>query len=313
MANIWTEAADAHSNRFFLKRTQFPRHFKKFKGFLQGYGFEVLAGTQTGKAGFRNLFIGRGFPQLGNGPEFAYLHRNLFSTERIHTEQPLPAALFTGLKYSVDQRMKRLVKTVDDFMPHQLSFGNLIETLLNAGRKVIVHDLIKMTGQKVGDDHPDIGGKKLALFGTRDFLFHLAGKGVSGEFHLNENAFLSWAVFPDHIIPVLDGGDGGGISRRPADTQFLKPFDQGGLGEPWRPLGIAFRGLDLQSLQGHPLSDRWKQHLPPLGGRFLIGRLHVDFQKTVENDHLSGCDELLGRRRHGNGDDSPFQLRISHL
>ena len=59
----------------------------------------------------------------------------------------------------------------------------------------------------------------------------------------------------DHILPVHNGGDGGGVGGGPADPLLLQGPDEGGLGVPGGGLGELLLGLGGRLGQGLPLLE----------------------------------------------------------
>ena len=99
-----------------------------------------------------------------------------------------------------------------------------------------------------------------------------------------EGGYQSRALLP-HIITALDGLHDRGVSGRPANTEFLKSLDQGGLGEPGRWLGgMALRGGfgDHDLIAGGHLGEN---RLTGLVTRALVGLLHVGPAKALVGNH----------------------------
>ena len=89
------------------------------------------------------------------------------------------------------------------------------------------------------------GGGEVGVHDVGEFILHQAGD------HLSQGGGAQVLALLDHILPVQDGGDGGGVGGGPSDAPLLQGLDEGGLGVAGGRLGeVLFR---FQSGQRHPL------------------------------------------------------------
>ena len=122
-------------------------------------------------------------------------------------------------------------------------------------------------------------GGELVVNEVRKVFFEEGDHGEGAE-----GGNQSRALLP-HIITALDCLHDRGVGGRPANTEFLKSLDQGGLGEPGRRLGgVALRSGfgDRDLIAGGHLGEN---RLTGFVTRILVGLLHVGPAKALVGNH----------------------------
>ena len=112
-------------------------------------------------------------------------------------------------------------------LPVCLSFGDRVESFLQAGGEFEFHQIGEVFDQIIIDEQSQIGGNKFSL------------------------------VFDDIHSPLNSGNDGG-VGAGTADTPCFQLFDEGAFGVPGRGLGEMLFRIKLQELQGFALYPQWK-------------------------------------------------------
>ena len=96
--------------------------------------------------------------------------------------------------------LKVPVETVQYVGPVGIPFGNMVELFFHIGGKAKIHQVAEVFHQPAGDD-----------------IAHFFG--------------IKTPAFEADIATLLNGGNNGGVGRRPADAAFFQFFHQGRFGE----------------------------------------------------------------------------------
>ena len=102
--------------------------------------------------------------------------------------------------------MEALIKVCNQILPGLLALLHRIQLVFHVGGEFHIDDILKPLHHQPGDDLPQSRGQQPLV------LLH-------------------------HILPILNGGDGGGIGGGTAHALFLHGLHQRGLGVPGRGLG----------------------------------------------------------------------------
>src|SRR5579884_16706 len=116
------------------------------------------------------------------------------------------------------------------FLPVDAAIGDLVELVFQIGREIVFDVAVEEAGQKGGDQPAAVLGNEATLL-------------------------------KPHILPVLQHLQDRGVSRGPADAQFLEPFDKARLGIARRRLGEVLARRDRPALQ--PLALAHGRQAPP--------------------------------------------------
>ena len=152
-------------------------------------------------------------------------------------------------------------------------------------------ELLGKAAVEAGQDVPPV---LLALFHLVQPFLHVGGKGGIhdvGEFllhqavdHLAQGGGTQ--VFPlfHHILPVQNGGDGGGIGGRTADPLLFQRLDEGGLGIAAGRLGEVLLGGGLVQTHHFPFLQVGQGRL----GRFLVLVLALHIDRHIAGEFQGG-------------------------
>ena len=185
--------------------------------------------------------------------------------------------------------------------------------LLDIRCKIIIENIGEILRQEIVDDNSYIGGKQFAFIGSCEL-------GFLSRFDFpivqRQHTIFPLRSFPIALLDIfalLYGRNGWCIGRRPTDTQFFQFTNQTGLGIAGGSLRETFRCRDRRQCQ-HIAFRQCRQHLVvSFCIAFVIGRLHIHFQETVEFQDLAHGDEVFFPSRNGDGRSRLFQLGITHL
>ena len=122
----------------------------------------------------------------------------------------------------VELCLKAAVEVREHLLPVGLSLLHLVQPLLHLGGEGVVHDIVEFVLHQAGD--------------------HLAQRGGAEVLPLLH-----------HVLPVQDGGDGGGVGGGASDTLLFQSLDEGGLGVPGGGLGEVLVLLQPLPVQRLPL------------------------------------------------------------
>ena len=150
--------------------------------------------------------------------------------------------------------VEALVEVAQNGLIGQLAGLHLVKAVFHAGGELHVDDVVEAVLHKLRDHLAQGGGLELFL------LF-------------------------EHVLPVLDGGDNGGIGGRTAHALFLHGLDQGGLGVAGGRLGkvLLLLGAGVQDLLAlGQLGQRVEDLLGLVVAAFLVHRQKAgEFQALV--------------------------------
>ena len=206
-------------------------------------------------------------------PEPAHLHHHFPAAQVAHLVGLLVGHL-DALPVQLGLRLFQLrVETGVELAQHLLPLGlprlHLVQAALHLGGEVGVHDV-----------------REFLLHQSRDHLAQGGGAQVFALLH--------------HVLPIGDGGDGGGVGGRTAHPLLLQGLDQGGLGEPGRGLGEVLAGGQAVELQGLPLLQVGQGRLGRL--LVLVPALLVNSRKAVELHRGMAGPKAVARRFRFDGD-----------
>ena len=145
---------------------------------------------------------------------------------------PLPVQVLLRL---LQLGVEPLVEVGQEGLPVGISLLYLVQPPFHLGGEVVVHNVVKFVLHQPGDHLPQ-------------------GSGTEGL-----------APLLHHVLPIHDGGDGGGVGGGPADAPLLQGPDEGGLGVPGGGLSEVLAGSQLFMGEGLPLLQVGEG-----GGLFLL-------------------------------------------
>ena len=137
------------------------------------------------------------------------------------------------------------------------------------------------------------GGGEGGIHDVGEFVLHQAGD------HLPQGSGAEVPALLHHVLPVQDGGDGGGVGGGAADALLLQGLDQRGLGVAAGGLGEVLVGLEGLQLQGLPLLQIGQGGLERL--LLLVLPLHVHGGVAGELEGRVGGPEGVSRGGHLDG------------
>ena len=221
---------------------------EQFQGLFQADGIHALVGQQAGKLRILPVIPGA---DLNERPIASHAHRHRPPGGRI-IAQAARAYRFTAA-YStllvLHPRRERFPELPHQRDPLLLAPGNGIEFIFQPGGEIIIDITVEMLGQEPVYDSPHVSGNKA-------LLDHL------------------------HVFAGAQGGNDGGISRRPADTVFLQGLDQGRLGITRRRFGKMLFGPYFQ--QSRRITRLHGRQFP-LSGIIPLPRFAIIFSFGIEN------------------------------
>ncbi len=134
--------------------------------------------------------------------------------------------------------------------PHPLQIPLRLRQLrLEAGIELAEHILpVLLPGLHIVQPPFHLGGEA-GVHNIGEFVFHQGGD------HLAQHRGLEAFPLLDDIVPVHNGGDGGGVGGGTPNALFLQQPDQGGLGEPGGGLGEVLGGIVFLRSNRLPLNQ----------------------------------------------------------
>ena len=142
-----------------------------------------------------------------------------------------------------------------------------------------------------------------ALFHLVQAAFHISGKLHIDDVlepvhhqscdHLTQGGRDQMLVLLFHILPVLNGGDGGGVGGGAANALFFHRLYQGGLGKPGGGLGKVLLLIDFGGRGFLPYLQFRQRGTHRL--RFLIPALFINGNKAGEPEALVCGPEHMPR------------------
>ena len=167
MLHIWPKAACRYHHFLPLEFTESARQLKQLESLVEGDTVHRFVGRKRGKQRFIGIVGGA---YLHQRPESANLHRYHSSAYRVVAQYSLAHTVFeTQIGYLLHAFVERLVEVCYLVLPAQFALGNLVETLLDAGSEVIVHDVGEILLEEVVNHTAGVGRDKLSLLGTHIF------------------------------------------------------------------------------------------------------------------------------------------------
>ena len=263
---------------------------------------------QTGVAGLLVLVV---LSNLHHRTELAEFGIHVLVGLGVLSQQTLAAGLLRVGEGLLDRFVEIVVEALQHILPLDITFGNVVKLLLHLGGETVVHDRLEVVLQIFVHHDADVGREEfvflVAVFLFLGFLFDM----IFFEDELAEVAFAALTGLPHHIFAFLDGGDGGGVGGRTADAKLFQLLHEAGFGVSRRRLGKFLHGLNLGVSQR---VAHFYRRQPALYLLFLlIGRFSIDFQETLEQNHLAVGHKLLVAPWHRNGDGGLFGLGVAHL
>ena len=218
----------------------------------------------------------------------------------------------TGIHGLFHCGFKLLIEAFHHVRPFLTAFSNFIEILFYLSGEVIVHDGWEILHQEVVHHHTDIGRQELSLIRTGHFLplllsDHLALQGIDGV-----EALFALLVSLMHIFALLNGGNGGSISRRTTDAQLFQFMNERSFRIAEWTLAETFCGLNLTTRQFHAFLQR-RQHVAFFFLFFIVHRLAIYLDETVEFHHFTLSHKDLVSTTDRNVYCGLVHLGISHL
>ena len=202
----------------------------------------------------------------------------------------LPVQLLLRL---VELRLKVLIKPGQHPFPVHAALLHLVQLFLHLGSEGGVHDVLELILHQAGD-------------------------------HLSQRCGTEGPALLHHILPIEDGGDGGGVGGGASDPLLLQGPDQGGLGVPGGGLGEVLLLPGLLQLQGLPLPQIGQRGLgslllvvPPLlidGGKAGELQFRVAGPEGITGGLRLDGDAVIHRAGHLTGQEAaPDQLIEAEL
>src|ERR1041385_1322512 len=87
---------------------------------------------------------------LDHWAEAPHSCNNLVAPDRVGTQLAFPLYAFRRFNCFFYILLEWIVEIIDHVVPLHLSFGDFIKFFLNASRKTVIHDVIKILLQEIG-------------------------------------------------------------------------------------------------------------------------------------------------------------------
>ena len=168
----------------------------------------------------------------------------------------------------VKLRLKVIIECREHLLPVHAALFHLVQLFLHLGGEGGVHDVLELVLHQAGD-------------------------------HLAQGGRTEGTALLHHILPVEDGGDGGGVGGGAANALLFQRPDEGGLGIAGRRLGEVLLLVRLLEVQVLPLLQIGQGGLGSL--ILIVLTLLVDSGKAGEFQLRVAGPEGIARRLGLNG------------
>ena len=227
MEHVRAEASGTDNDFLTFIFTHRAREFEQLHRLVEG---DSLNGELLGQLCKARLVRVLGTAYLHYRTVASNLHRYRSSALRVCSQQSLTCfVLAAGVEGLVNGRLKALIEVLQHLVPVLLAFGDRVETLLYAGREVIVHDVGEVLNEEIIDHRSDVRWQQFALLVACKFFLCLCRNLLCAEGVDGVCALFAFLVTLHNVLALLDGGDCRGVGRWSADAQFLQFVNQRGL------------------------------------------------------------------------------------